>query len=126
MDFWAKVEHFKKDMRARGGWWGLRNAVPPYLSLAWRLGIRARPPYFLGFWRCAIGMGVWFTLAFGIAMWFLHRPDAGLGTWLFFPVVIFGGGLFGVSTAGIWRLQSSTLGLPSWDEYPAEVASQDA
>lgn len=126
MDFWAKVEHFKKDMKAQGGWWGLVNAVPPYLRLAWWLRIRARPPYFLGFWRGAALSGGGFAVISGLCMWlFVSEPDGGWAAWASGLTALLAGGLFGVLMALIWQGHARALGLSSWEDYPAGMAPME-
>ena len=126
MDFWQKVEHFEKDMEARSGRWGSWNSIPPYCRIAWKLGIKARPPLFLGFWRITIGLGVWMAVAWGLFMWFLSWREKGWSPLEAALTAGVAGAAFGAVMAWLIRRRARTLGLPSWDEYPGTGSSEAA
>jgi hypothetical protein len=65
-----------------------RNHAEPLLfRLLWKLGVRVRPPHFLGFASIALVFGTWFAGAWGVFMWTLvwsHQASAS-AAWRFGP-----------------------------------------
>ena len=95
------------------------NFAPPAVHLAWRLGIRARPPHFAPFWSTAAVTGISFGLLWSILMWLLVWEASSSSL----AAVAIGSGtatvLFGFAMASYYAYGRRKNDLPSWQSLGA-------
>lgn len=91
------------------------TAAPILYRLAWRLGLRVRPPLYQSFRTLVLSHAAWFGLGFGILMWFFFWLPGGYPL----PVVLLGivlaGIPFGLLMAASIRRKAKHLHLPPID-----------
>jgi Family of unknown function (DUF6404) len=109
-DYRERMLAITEELRAQGV--GPYMSAPPIYRLAWRLGLRVRPPLYQPFAPLALGMGIWFGVAWGLLMRFLFwRTEAHP---LLSAVIgsLIAGTLFGLMMAGYYRWKAGRLRLP--------------
>jgi hypothetical protein len=122
MTFDEKLDHYVRDMEARGI--PPRRALPGGIRLLHRLGWRVPPPPFLGLGAWTLLKGVPFGLGWGAVMW-LTTWSKKAGTDVLPAVIIaalvsiLAGAMFGFLTALTTRPLLRRLGLGRWEDYPA-------
>ena len=94
---------------------GAYTSAPPIYRLAWRVGLRLRPPLYQAFGVLALGMGIWFGVMWGLLMWFWlwrfeQRSIAGAVV-----ASLVAGTFFGLTMAAYYRRRASRLRLPALD-----------
>ncbi len=90
--------------------------APPAYQIAWRLGLRVRPPLYQPFSTLALGMGTGFGVLWGLMMWiFFWRAD-GLPALPAIGSALLGGALFGLLMAAYYRSRAARLRLPLLDQ----------
>ncbi len=91
------------------------NYFPPFLWLAWKVGLKLRPPHFGRFVQNVCGMGLYFTVIWGFAMWLMLWSRQGMPfvwavTWSVLVGVVFG------VLMGLYYVYSARkYNLPSWE-----------
>ncbi len=91
---------------------GRYTAAPLIYQLAWRLGLRVRPPLYQSFKTLALSIGTGFGLVWGLVTWlFFWGPEGDP-----LPAVLVGavvaGTLFGLIMATVYRRKARTVHLP--------------
>jgi membrane associated rhomboid family serine protease len=103
-----------------------RHAAPLLFRLLWRLGLRIRPPHFLGFTGVAVLYGTWFTSAWGVFMWMLVWSELGKSIVDVALRAAAAGACFGLMIAWLYARERREFAVPDWDalggEWPADVA----
>jgi hypothetical protein len=94
---------------------GRSTSAPPYYRLAWRLGLRTRPPLYQSFAALALGMGASFAVLTGLLMWLLFRVPEGLSVTRVLGLILAAGAVFGLTMASYFRWKARTLQLPPLD-----------
>lgn len=87
---------------------------PAWLGLAWRCGLRWRPPHFAGFLPTALANGFYFAVVWGTIMWvFSWRAERmPLSQVLLFAAMA--GALFGLGMATAYAQARRKHRLPTW------------
>ncbi|MFT5355067.1 MAG: hypothetical protein ACI9KE_002283 [Polyangiales bacterium] len=117
-----KVQHFIEDMKARGK--KESSVAPPALKMLWKLGLSVRPPLFASFGQLVVAAGGFFGVSWGLVMWFLLW-DPGMPIALAAGLSLAAGLMFGTMMAWWIRRSARKLHLPSWEDYPAGLSSDD-
>jgi hypothetical protein len=91
---------------------GKYTSAPPIYRLAWKLGIRVRPPLYQSFASLALGMGSWFGVVYGLLMWLLSWRGEGMSIARASIESLFAGVFFGLAMAGYYRWKAARLKLP--------------
>ena len=99
----------------RGQGVGAYTSAPPIYRLAWRSGLRVRPPLYQPFAAPAVGTGIGFAVAWGLAMWLLFWRTEGFGVTNVLVRAVVTGTVYGVSLAFYYRWKASKLRLPALD-----------
>jgi hypothetical protein len=94
---------------------GRYTSAPPIYRLAWRFGLHVPPPLYQSFRSLAVGLGISFSVLWGLPMWFLiGRAEAGS-----IPIAVvaslLAGAFFGPSMGAYYRWKASKLRLPPLD-----------
>ncbi len=98
-----------QELRAQGVW--MSTSAPPIYRLAWRAGVRVRPPLYQPFRANAITMGAGFAFAYGLLQWLNPwRQNTSVTATVF--VAVFAGLIFGLGMAATFRRKASRLQLP--------------
>lgn len=111
-----KVDHLIAELGEQG--MNPYTVAPPMFRLLWALGLRVRPPLFMGFFTIALFGGFFFGFFWGLFMWLIQW------SWWKAPVelAVFAsaaaGLLFGVTMAAYYRWKARRLRLPKWEDYP--------
>ena len=115
MDHDEKVSQMLDNLSSRG--MGRFTIAPPGFRLAWLLGWKVKPPLFLGFFALFFGLGIPFSILWGILMGLMgHFSSFENGI---FPSV--GAGIiFGLIMAIYYRVKARELDLPPWNHYLKE------
>jgi membrane associated rhomboid family serine protease len=94
---------------------GRSTSAPPAYRLAWRLGLRVRPPLYQSFAALVVGMGALFGVLWGLFMWVIFwRPDGHSPTSAIVTALVTGA-LFGLLIALFYRWKARSLRLPRID-----------
>ena len=88
------------------------TSAPPMYRLAWKLGLRVRPPLYQSFWSLALGLGIFFGIAWGLLMWFLIWRGDGKPISEALVASLAAGVLFGLWMAAYYRWKVKRLQLP--------------
>lgn len=88
------------------------EADPLVFRLIWRLGLRTRPPLYLGFGSLFAWNAVLFGVLFVVGMLVLRR-DAPI--WVPLLASVLGSLAYGVIIAALVRRKARRLGLPAWE-----------
>ncbi len=115
MDFEAKRDAALKELSKAGI--QKANYRPPVLLLAWKLGLKQRPPHYNTFWANTLFNGIWFGVMWGLAMWILLWRSEGMPVLGALLAALFAGFLFGSMMAAYYRWSARKHGLTSWDEF---------
>ena len=92
------------------------NYAPPLFRLAKAIGLRPRPPHYMGFGRAALLSGPAFGLLWGALMWVFSWQASGLPIGVALLASLLAGVLFGLAMAGYYRWAASEAGLSRWDD----------
>jgi hypothetical protein len=115
MHFRAQLDRSLTMLSARG--LARHHAAPPLFRLLWKLGVRVRPPHFLGFGHIALVYGTWFTGVWGVLMWLLVWSHQGVD----FPGVALrsggAGAAFGLMMAWFYTRERKEFRLPAWESF---------
>ncbi|WP_027328413.1 DUF6404 family protein [Marinimicrobium agarilyticum] len=114
MDFEAKREVALKELSESGV--QKANFRPPVLVLAWKLGLKLRPPHYNTFWANTLFNGCWFCVLWGFAMWFLIWRNQGMPVLGALLAALFAGFLFGSMMAVYYRWSARKCRLTPWEE----------
>jgi hypothetical protein len=115
MHFRAQLDRSLAMLSARG--LARRHAAPLLFRLLWKLGVRVRPPHFLGFAHIALVYGTWFACAWGLLMWLLVWSQQGSGI---AAVALRAGGAgaaFGLMVAWFYTRERREFALPAWESF---------
>jgi hypothetical protein len=108
-----KVEMLIADLGKRGV--SAYTVAPPMFRALRAMGLRIRPPLYLGFFSLTLLMGIYFGPIWGLLMWlFWWRP----APQILAIVSLTAGAFFGLSMATYYRWKAKHLNLPSWEKYP--------
>ena len=88
--------------------------APPGFRLAWFLGWKVKPPLFLGFFALLFGLGIPFSILWGILVGLMGNFSSFENRILPSMVV---GIIFGLIMAFYYRVKARELDLPPWDHY---------
>jgi hypothetical protein len=91
---------------------GPYTSAPPVYRLAWMLGFHVRPPLYQSFTSLALGMGIWFSVVWGLLMWFLFWRAEGGSISRTLVGSLFAGVLFGLAMASYYRWKAAHVQLP--------------
>jgi hypothetical protein len=91
--------------------------APPFYRLLWKFGFKAVPPIFYSFKKIWITQGSFFTVGWGILMYFFSWRNENMSLFAMIISACFAGLLFGLIMATFIRRQSKKYNLPSWIEY---------
>jgi hypothetical protein len=81
------------------------------------MGIKVPPPLFIPFVPAALGMGGFFGLFWGAAMWLFFWMRQGASAELVLGASLLAGVCFGLLMAAYLRAVASRHNLPAWSEY---------
>jgi hypothetical protein len=96
------------------------HAAPLLFRLLWKLGVKVRPPHFLGFASTAIVYGGWFAGAWGVLMWVLVWSQQGIGIGGVALRAAGAGACFGLTMAWFYARERREFALPAWESLGAE------
>ena len=116
-----QIEAMQKQLEGLGI--KLSTSNPPFLKTARKLGFNLTPPVFMPFWQAATILGVYFAVAWGIAMWLIMWSWQNAPLWLVLSMPILAGVLFGVFMAAYYRYIRRKHNLPAWPEYLRTLGS---
>jgi membrane associated rhomboid family serine protease len=102
-----------RELREQGV--GAYTSAPPLFRVAWRLGLRIRPPLYQPFGKLAFGAGAWFTIAWGLVMWLTLWRTEGVKASNALVAAALTGAIFGLSMGAYYRWKASRLRLPTLD-----------
>ncbi|MEJ7759046.1 MAG: DUF6404 family protein [Gemmatimonadaceae bacterium] len=94
------------------------TSAPPMYRLAWRAGLRVRPPLYQPFAALAVGIGIGFAVVWGLVMWLLFWRAESFGLTNVLVRAVVTGTVYGVSLAFYYRWKASKLRLPPLDPAP--------
>jgi hypothetical protein len=97
--------------------------APPLFRLLWALGLRVRPPLFMGFLSLTLLAGVFFGASCGLLMWLMPLRPRKLPVEVGAATSLIAGLLFGLSMATYYRWKFKRLRLPPWENYPETMRS---
>jgi membrane associated rhomboid family serine protease len=92
-----------------------RHAAPLLFRLLWRLGLRVRPPHFLGFAGVACVYGTWFMSVWGVFMWTLVWSQQGKAVVDVMARAAAAGACFGLIMAWLYARERREFAVPAWD-----------
>ena len=92
------------------------NYAPPVFRLARALGLRPRPPHYMGFARAALMAGPAFGLLWGVIMWAVTWRNSGMPVGIALLASLLAGVLFGLAMATYYRWAASEAGLSRWED----------
>jgi hypothetical protein len=118
MHFRAQLDRSLAMLSARG--LARRHTEPLLFRLLWKLGVRVRPPHFLGFAPVAVVYGTGFACAWGVFMWVLVWSQQGLD---FHGVALRSAGAgaaFGGVIAWLYARERREFALPAWESFSQE------
>jgi hypothetical protein len=92
-----------------------RHAAPLLFRLLWRLGLRVRPPHFLGFASVAVVYGTSFTVVWGVFMWTLVWSQQGRSIVDVALRAVAAGACFGLMIAWLYARERREFAVPDWD-----------
>ncbi|MDO6729431.1 DUF6404 family protein [Marinovum sp. 2_MG-2023] len=102
------------EMTSAGVWQS--NATPPVILLLRRLGLRPRPPYYIGFWQLALVYGAFFSVFWGLLMWFLDWSARGMSVPAALLSSLVAGTLFGLILSTLTHRSRKRHGLRNWND----------
>ncbi|TJZ73013.1 DUF6404 family protein [Chitiniphilus eburneus] len=92
---------------------------PWWLRLAWRLGLRLRPPHFQPFAVNLFWNGLWFGAIWGVCMWLaLWGPQVMMPCWLALLLSALVGTIYGLFQALFYAATARQYRLPRWEDLP--------
>jgi membrane associated rhomboid family serine protease len=91
------------------------HAAPLLFRLLWRLGLRVRPPHFLGFASVACVYGTWFMSVWGVFMWTLVWSQQGKAVVDVALRAAAAGTCFGVIMAWLYARERREFAVPAWE-----------
>ncbi|WP_295953910.1 DUF6404 family protein [Rhodoferax sp.] len=97
------------------------NDLPPFVRFLWWLGFKVPSPHFAGFLATALATGVWFTLAWGTAMWLIIWRTQQLSMLASAVTAVVAGGLFGLAMAGYYAYGRRKHRLPAWKDLSRKM-----
>jgi hypothetical protein len=118
MHFRVQLDRSLAVLSARG--LSRQHAEPLLFRMLWKLGVRVRPPHFLGFAHIAIVYGVWFACAWGVFMWMLVWCQQGIGIAGVALRAIGAGACFGLLMAWFYARERREFALPAWESLVGE------
>jgi hypothetical protein len=118
MHFRAQLDRSLAMLSERG--LSRRFTEPLLFRLLWKLGVRVRPPHFLGFAHIAGVYGSGFACAWGVFMWLLVWSPQEVD----FPGVALrsagAGAAVGLTIAWFYTRERREFGLPAWESFSRE------
>ena len=109
-DYRSRMLEIVEQLHAQGV--GRYTSAPPAYRLAWRLGVRVRPPIYQSFSTAALQMGVGFAVGWGVLMWVLFWRAEQYSLLLMVAMSLGAGAGFGLSMASYFRWKRKGLRLP--------------
>lgn len=97
------------------------NYAPPYLRLIWRMGFDVAPPHFAQFWQNALFSGSFYTVGWGLLMYFFVWSKVTISPILMLNSSIIAGFLFGLTLACYYAYGKRKHGLPSWQDFTPDA-----
>ncbi len=98
-EYERKIQAALDEMKAAGI--GRSNAYPPGLRLSRSVGLKPRPAYYLPFIKVALPSAIFFSVSYGLMMWFWEWRDQGSPLSLAVIAALLGGALSGLFMA-LW------------------------
>lgn len=92
------------------------NYAPPLFRLARALGLKPRPPHYIGVLRGALILGPSFGALWGLVMWSLSWKAQGLPVGVAIAASLLAGMLFGAAMAAYYRWSGRKAGLSRWQD----------
>lgn len=96
------------------------NYTSPIQSLLGRFGIKIRPAHYNSFLRNATFMGLWFSVSWGLLMWFLEWRAMSISIPNAVGLSAFAGVLFGIGMATYYKWSAQKHGLSKWEDLLRE------
>jgi membrane associated rhomboid family serine protease len=98
---------------------GIPRAIyaPSVVALLWRLGVRIRPPHFVGFFGNFVFSGGVFGIAWGVFMWFLVWSRRGVPLSMAAGYAALVGLVGGFLAAGYYRYAARKYSIPAWRDF---------
>ncbi|MCW9474420.1 DUF6404 family protein [Klebsiella grimontii] len=114
MDFEERKQKALTIMADRRMW--KSNYAPPMIRLLWWLGVKIPPPPFASFWQILVLMAVWFSVAYGLLMYFQVWRIQGMNPLFACMLSVIAGFFFGLCMAlfHLWRKKVNQL--PEWKD----------
>ena len=113
MHFRLQLDRSLALLSTRGG--ARLPAAPLLFRLLWRLGLRVRPPHFLGFASVACVYGTWFMSVWGMFMWMLVWSQQGIAVVDVALRAAAAGACFGLIMAWLYARERKEFAVPAWD-----------
>ena len=98
-EYERKFQAALDEMKAAGI--GRGNAYPPGLRLLRSIGLKPRPAYYLPFIKVALPNAIYFSMVFGLIMWFWEWRGQGTPLSLVVTAALVGGASYGLVKA-LW------------------------
>ena len=114
VEFERKLARAQAELTATG----MRRAnVDPWLD-RWlrRRGLRLRPPHYRDPWRYGVGLGVYFAVTWGVAMWLVFWSAQGMPVPVAIGTAVFAGMGFGLIMALYMAWGRRRYRLTRWDD----------
>jgi hypothetical protein len=118
MHFRVQLDRSLAVLSARG--LSRHHAEPLLFRMLWKLGVRVRPPHFLGFAHIAIAYGIWFAGVWGVFMWLLVWSQQGIGVAGVALRAVGAGACVGLLMAWFYARERREFGLPAWESLGGE------
>ncbi len=99
------------------------NYAPPYLRLLWRMGINMPPPHFAEFWQNAVFAGCFYSIVWGLLMYWVVWSKANLPQTTMLGSALVAGALFGLALASYYAYGKRKHGLPSWRDFQPDISN---
>ena len=124
MHFRAQLDRSLALLSARG--LARSHAEPLVFRVLWKLGVRVRPPHFIGFVPIALAYGTAFACMWGVFMWTLVWSQQGRSIVDVALRAAAAGACFGLMIAWLYARERREFAVPAWDalggDWPTDVA----
>jgi hypothetical protein len=115
MHFRAQLDRSLALLSARG--LARSHAEPLAFRVLWKLGVRVRPPHFIGFVPIALAYGTSFACMWGVFMWTLVWSQQGFGMMDVGLRAGVAGAAFGLMMAWFYARERREFALPAWESF---------
>jgi len=92
------------------------NYTSPIHILFWKLGFKIRPAHYNSYLRNATFIGLWFSVVWGLLMWFFEWRSMSISIPVAVGFSVFAGALFGIILATYYKWSARKHNLSKWDD----------